>query len=156
MDFGTLLGFLSPVAGFLGSVIQKGFGIYEERQRHKNEMEKLELASRIDVQKADLALREVEKRMAGEAFTEAIKAQANLQAASRGARDFIALFRPGLTTLVLVASLLHATYLIYRGADATEFWRGIHSLASMSFGYWFGIRTFEKASEVRLAAPIKK
>lgn len=156
MDISAILGLVSPVAGFLGAVVQKGLGIFEERQRHRNEMEKLELASRIDVQKADLALREVEKRMAGEAFTEAIKAQANLQAASRGARDFVALFRPGLTTLVLVAAISHATYLIFQGADATEFWRGIHSLASMSFGYWFGIRTFEKASEVRLAAPIKK
>lgn len=156
MDFAAIFNLVSPAFGFLGAVVQKGLGIFEERQRHKNELERLEMASRIDIQKADLALREVEKRMAGEAFTEAIKAQAALIPASRGARDFISLFRPGLTTLVLVAAISHATYMLLQGADATEFWRAIHALASMSFGYWFGIRTFEKASDVRYAFPQKK
>lgn len=156
MNWTTLLGLASPVAGFLGAVVQKGLGIFEERQRHKNEMEKLELASRIDVQKADLNLREIEHKISGEAFNNAIQAQANLAPSSRWAKDLTSLFRPFLTTLVLVMALGHAWYLIAKGADATEFWQGIHSLASMSFGYWFGIRTFEKADQVRLAAPIKK
>jgi hypothetical protein len=156
MDISSLLGLASPVFGFLGAVVQKGVGIFEERQRHRNEMEKLELASRIDVQKADIALRQTREQQSGEAFTEAIKSQTAAVASHAWAKDVVALFRPGLTTLVLVASITHATYLVRQGADSTAFWQGIHSLASMSFGYWFGMRSFEKSANIRLAAPIKK
>lgn len=156
MNLSDALSLLSPAVGFIGAVVQKGVGIFEERQRHRNEMEKLELASRIDVQKADIALRQTREAAAGESFTEAIKAQAALPGATAKTKDIIALFRPGLTALVLVASISHATYLTFLGGvDATEFWRGIHALASMAFGYWFGVRSFEK-SEIRLAAPVRK
>lgn len=155
MDLSALLTLASPVAGFFGAVIQKGVGLFEERQRHRNEMEKLELASRIDVQKADLALRQSREEQAGTAFTAAINAQAALTGSSRKVKDIVALFRPGLTTVVLLAAIGQASYLMFKGGDASAFWQGIHSLAYMSFGYWFGIRSFEKPAEVRLAAPIK-
>lgn len=151
-----LLAIASPVVGFLGAIVQKGVGIYEERQRHRNEMEKLELASRIDVQKADLSLRQTQEDHSGAAFTEAIKAQAGLQAEGSRMRNAVVLFRPCLTTFTLLAAVGHATYLVLsEGADASEFWKGIHYLASMSYCYWFGVRQFSK-TEVRLAAPIKK
>jgi hypothetical protein len=156
MTSAALLTLVSPVAGFLGAVVQKGIGIFEERQRHKNEMERLELASRIDVQKADIALRQTREEQAGEAFTAAINAQAQAVPSHRWARDLVALFRPGLTTLVLVATIIHAWYLDSNGVDSTEFWQGVANLAYMSFAYWFGMRSFEKAPEIRLAAPAKK
>jgi hypothetical protein len=156
MTWTALLGLASPVAGFLGAVIQKGIGIFEERQRHKNEMERLELASRIDVQKADINLRQTREDHAGTAFTAAINAQTSATPSHGWAKDLVALFRPGLTALVLIATIAHAWYLDTAGVDSTDFWQGVASLASMSFGYWFGMRSFEKAPEIRLAAPIKK
>jgi hypothetical protein len=156
MNWSQILSLASPAFGFLGAVIQKSVGIFEERQRHRNEMERLELASRIDVQKADINLRQTREDHSGAAFTAAIQAQANATPAHSWAKDVVALFRPGLTALVLSASIGQASYLMFKGVDATEFWQGIHSLASMSFGYWFGMRSFEKAPEIRLAAPVRK
>lgn len=155
MALSTWLSLLSPTAGFLGALVQKGIGLYEERQRHRHEMERLELASRIDVQRADLALRQTREEQSGAAFTAAVQGQTTAGAAAshRWARDVIALFRPGLTTIVLMASIGHASWLMFSGADSTEFWQGIHSLSSMAFAFWFGVRTFDKAPEIRLAAP---
>lgn len=152
MNWETFLGLLSPAAGFLGAVVQKGVGIYEERLRHRNEMERLELAARVDVQKADLALRQTREDHAGRAFAAAIEAQAGLKTKHAWVTDFVALFRPGLTALVLAASIAHASYVVRHGGDADTYWQGIHALASMSFGYWFGMRSFEKTADVRIAA----
>lgn len=154
MPLSTWLSLLSPAAGFLGALVQKGLGIYEERQRHRQEMERLELASRIDLQKADLALRQTREEQSGAAFTAAIQGQSAAVASHRWARDVVALFRPGLTTVALLASIGHASWLMASGADATEFWQGIHSLSSMAFAFWFGVRTFDKAPELRVAAPV--
>lgn len=156
MELSSLFGLLSPAAGFLGAIAQKGLGIWEARLQHKAKMEELELASRIDVQKADIALRQTREDRAGEAFTAAVNAQATLAPSHGWSKDVVALFRPGLTTLVLLASIAHATWLMLDGADASAFWQGIHSLAAMSFAYWFGIRTIEKDTEIRLAAPLRK
>lgn len=158
MNWTQLLGLLSPAAGFLGAVVQKGVGIYEERQRHRHELERLELAARIDVQKADLSLRQTREDHAGQAFTAAIEAQGALKTRHAWVTDVVALFRPGLTTLVLLASIGHATFVVRQGGDADAYWQGIHALAAMSFGYWFGMRSFEKGggTDVRMAVAGKK
>lgn len=156
MALTDILSLVSPAAGFAGALIQKGLGIWEARLTHRNKMEELELMSRIDVQKADINLRQTREDHAGAAFTGAINAQAGVQPASVWAKNVVALFRPGLTSIALFASIGHASYLLLEGADSTLFWQGIHSLASMSYAYWFGIRTIEKADQIRLAAPIRK
>lgn len=145
LDITTLLGSVSGgVLGFAGALIQQGMSIWQAREAHKQRLAELELAAKVDLQKADINLRQTQEDRAGEAFTESIKAQAGLTGESRRVRDVIALFRPGLTTLLVVAAVAQAFIV---GGEAQQFFGlSLHNLATIAVGYWFGVRQMEKVN----------
>lgn len=156
MDLATLAaGPLGAAFGFLGSIIQKGLGIWESRQAHKQKMEELEVLSRIDLQKADLALRQTQEDRAGQAFTAAVKAQENQLPAHGWAKTALALFRPGLTLYLMLASTFMALVFQPNKPELLDFIIiSMFSMSSVSLGYWFGVRTQEKV-QVSQAFPRK-
>ena len=59
MDLSTLLA--GPIGGILGlggALVQKWMSMKEAKDNHQMKMEELRLASQIDLQKADIALRQ--------------------------------------------------------------------------------------------------
>lgn len=156
MDVTTL--FAGPAGaafGFFGSLLQKGLGIWEARQAHKQKMEELEVMSRIDLQKADILLRQTQEDRAGEAFTEAIKAQADLRPAHPWAKTVLALFRPGLTLYLMIASTGLAILFQPNKPELLDYIIvSMFSMSSVALGYWFGVRTQEKV-QITQAFPRK-
>lgn len=153
MDWSVILGSVSGgVLGFFGSLLTKGLSIFEARQNHKMELERMELASRIDLQKADLNLRQTREEQAGTAFTAAIAADAAATGESKWVRDFRSLWRPGLT-VVLVGV---ATVQSFCAADSTQdfIFLMLANLAAQSVGFWFGVRTFDKLAITPAARPV--
>lgn len=149
MDWTTILGSISGgVLGFAGGIVQKFVSIYEEKKKHEMEMQRLEFQGKLDVQKADLNLRQTQEDRAGEAFSKAIDAQSGLTGSTPWVKDVLALYRPGLTTLLLIiASVLF----FFVEADTQDYLvLAIISLAQLAAGYWFGQRSFEKAN-IRMA-----
>ena len=141
--------------GFLGSLLQKGLGMWEARSNHKMKLEEMEVLSRIDLQKADILLRQTQEEKAGEAFTAAIKAQEELKPAHAWAKTTLALFRPGLTLYLMLTSTVLA--LIFRPAKPElldYIIVSMFSMSSISLGYWFGVRTQEKV-QITQAFPRK-
>ena len=156
MDLATLAaGPLGAAFGFLGSIVQKGLGIWEARQAHKQKMEELEVMSRIDLQKADILLRQTQEDRAGEAFTAAVKAQENQTPAHGWAKTALALFRPGLTLYLMLASTFMAIVFQPQKPELLDFIiTSMFSMSSVSMGYWFGVRSMEKI-QVTQAFPKK-
>ncbi len=108
-------------------------------------LEELKLASQIDLQKADIALRSTIEEGNAETFGKAIDAQANLKPNSGWASDVITLFRPGLTLALWMSSIIMAVW--YRGSNPELMSFIITStfgMFSISVGYWFGVRTEQK------------
>jgi len=108
-------------------------------------LEELKLASQIDLQKADIALRSTIEEGNAETFGKAIDAQANLKASSGWAEDVLALFRPGLTLALWVSSMIMAVW--YRTTNPelmTFIITSTFGMFSISVGYWFGVRTEQK------------
>lgn len=148
MDLLTLAaGPAGAAFGFLGSLVQKGLGIWEARNNHKMKMEELEVMSRIDLQKADIFLRQTQEEKAGEAFTAAINAQEANKPAHAWARTVLALFRPGLTLYLMLASTALALIFKPSKPELLDYIiMSMFSMSSVSLGYWFGVRTQEKVS----------
>ena len=146
MDLMTLAaGPLGAVLGFAGSLVQKGLGIWEAKSAHKMKMEELEVMSKIDLQKADILLRQTQEDRAGEAFTAAVNAQNSMTPAHGWAKTVLALFRPGLTLYLMLASTLIA--IVFRSAkpELLDYIAvSMFSMSSVSLGYWFGVRTQDK------------
>lgn len=146
MDFTTLLaGPAGALLGLAGSLVQKWLGMKEKVADHKMKMEELELMSRIDLQKADIMFRQVVEEKAGESFKAAIDAQAASRPSSWWAKDFLALFRPGLTLALMISSTALAFW--YRSArpELLDFIIiSQFTMASVACGYWFGHRSEEK------------
>ena len=108
-------------------------------------LEELKLASQIDLQKADIALRSTVEEGNAQTFGKAIDAQANLKGSSSWALDVITLFRPGLTLALWLSSIIMAVW--YRGSNPELMSFIITStfgMFSISVGYWFGVRTEQK------------
>lgn len=145
MDWATILGSVSGgVVGFVGAIGQQVFTVWQKGKEHKMRMEELEVMSRVNLQQADLNLRATQEDHAGSAFTAAITAQAALTGSSPLVRDIIALFRPGLTALLVISAVIQALYV--GGESAAFFGMSIHNLAAITVGYWFGVRQFEKVA----------
>lgn len=155
MDLTTLAaGPLGALLGLGGSLIQKWLGMKEKSADHKMKLEELELMSRIDLQKADIMFRQTVEEKSGEAFKAAIDAQASLRPSSAWARDFIALFRPGLTLALMITSTGLAVWYHDARPELLEFIVvSMFSMSSVSTGYWFGHRTEEK---FQVKAAVKK
>lgn len=146
MDLSTLLA--GPIGGILGlggAIFQKWLSMKEAKDNHQMKMEELKLASQIDLQKADIALRQTTEEKNAESFTEAIKAQAGLKPASSVASDILALFRPGLTLALWVSSMILAVWYRNTNPELMSFIiTSTFGMFSISVGYWFGVRTEQK------------
>lgn len=146
MDLLTLLtGPVSGLLGLAGALVQKWMGMKEAKQNHEMRMAELELAARVDLQKADVLFRQTVEEKSGEAFKAAIEAQNSVKPAHAWARTFLAVFRPGLTLYLQFAST--AIALIFYKEMPTMLQFVVYSMFSMSavsLGYWFGVRTEEK------------
>jgi hypothetical protein len=161
MELTTLLttaatGPLGAILGLGGSLLQKWLSIKEAREQHKMRMEEMEIASRIDLQKAEILFRQVVEEKSGESFKAAIEAQGQLRASHAWAKTAIALFRPGLTLALMVASTSLAVWFHDAKPELLEFIIvSMFTMSSVSVGYWFGVRTDEK-HRVQAAFPVKR
>lgn len=144
------------IAGFLGSALPKIFGMIGDHFEHKRRMQELEVLSRIDLQKADLALRQTQEDRAGQAFTAAIKSQENMLPAHNWAKTSLALFRPGLTLFLLLGSITLSILFQPSKPELLDYIIvSMFNMSSISLGYWFGARTLEKV-QITQAFPAKK
>jgi hypothetical protein len=143
MDWTTILGSVSGgVLGFAGALVTKVVGIFEAREQHKMTMERLEMASKVDLQKADLSLRQTREESAGASFTAAIQADAAMPGESRWVRDFRAMWRPGLTAFLVLAAIVQGFWF---GQEIGAFIAiSLSSLAGQAVGFWFGVRQWDK------------
>ena len=146
MDWTSILaGPLGGILGLAGSLAQKWLGMKEAREAHAMKMAELEVMSKIDLQKADILFRQTVEEKSGESFKAAIEAQAALKPSSAWARDFISLFRPGLTLALLLGSVGLAIWNHDTKPELLEFIVvSMFTMSSVSVGYWFGVRTDEK------------
>lgn len=146
MDISTLIaGPIGGVVGLAGALCQKWMAIKESRENHAQKMSELELASKIDIQKADLTLRQTSEEQAGAAFSKAIDAQSQLKGSSPIAQDILALFRPGLTLLLWISSIVLSFMFKDSNPDMLEFIvTSTFTMFTVSTGYWFGVRTEDK------------
>lgn len=132
--------------GFAGALVTKVVGIFEAKQKHKMELERLELASKVDLQKADINLRQTREESAGASFTAAINADAAERGESRWVRDFRAMWRPGLTAFLVLAAIVNAFFF---SAEVGSFIAlSISSLAGQAVGFWFGVREWGKTTVI--------
>jgi hypothetical protein len=146
MDISTLIaGPIGGVLGLAGALTQKWMAIKESRESHAQKMAELQLASTIDVQKAGLTLRQTTEEQAGAAFSKAIDAQSGLKGSSPIAQDILALFRPGLTLLLWLSSLILSFMFRDSNPEMLEFIvTSTFTMFTVSTGYWFGVRTEDK------------
>ena len=146
MDLSTLLaGPIGSILGLGGAIFQKWLSMREAREKHQMRLEELRLASQIDLQKADIALRQSIEEGNASTFGKAIDAQAGLRANSGWATDVIALFRPGLTLALWVSSMILAVWYRNSNPELMSFIiTSTFGMFSISVGYWFGVRTEQK------------
>lgn len=146
MDITTLLaGPLGGAFGLLGGLAQKWLGMKEAAQSHSFKMAEMEIMSKIDLQKADILFRTTIEEKSGESFKAAIDAQANLKTEGAIASNIMALFRPGLTVYLLLASTAMAIWYQDAKPELLEFViTSMFMMSSTALGYWFGQRTEEK------------
>lgn len=147
MDLTTILtGPLGGLLGLGGALAQKWLGMKEAAQNHGFKMAEMEIMSKIDLQKADILFRTAVEEKSGEAFSKAIDAQAVLQPSTGWAKDFLALFRPGLTLVLLISSTGLAIWFHDSKPELLEFIVvSMFTMSSVATGYWFGVRNDEKA-----------
>ena len=153
-DLTTLVaGPLGGVLGFAGSLIQKWQDRVDRREAAQQRLAELEYLSKVELQKADINFRQTVEEKEGESFKAAIDAQSQLRGVGKTTANILALFRPGLTTVLIVASVVLAV--LYRESRPELLDYIIVSLFGMSSvacGYWFGVRTNEK-QQVQAAFP---
>ena len=153
MDWGAIVGNVASggLLGLIGSVASAGIGIWQTREQRKAkreeaelEMKRLELAGRIDLQKAEAALRETEVKSVASGFDASQAADANAHGASDGIQDFKAATRH-----VVVYLLIFLTGLIYffgASLDTQQVIVGtIVQLAVMAISWLYGQRGITQA-----------
>lgn len=143
MDFSTLLaGPLGGVLGLGGAIFQKWLSMKEAKDNHAMKMEELKVVSQIDLQKADINLRQTTEETNGMLFGKAIDAQAALRPSSSIVTDIISLFRPGLTLALWVSSTVLSVCYRNEQPELMNFIiTSTFGMFSISVGYWFGVRT---------------
>ena len=143
MDFSTLLaGPLGGVLGLGGAIFQKWLSMKEAKDSHAMKMEELKVVSQIDLQKADINLRQTTEETNGMLFGKAIDAQAALRPSSSIVTDIISLFRPGLTLALWISSTVLSVCYRNEQPELMNFIiTSTFGMFSISVGYWFGVRT---------------
>jgi len=143
MDLSTLLaGPLGGVLGLGGAIFQKWLSMKEAKDNHAMKMEELKVVSQIDLQKADINLRQTTEETNGVLFGKAIDAQAALRTSSSIVTDIISLFRPGLTLALWVSSTVLSVCYRNEQPELMNFIiTSTFGMFSISVGYWFGVRT---------------
>ena len=143
MDFSTLLaGPLGGVLGLGGAIFQKWLSMKEAKDNHAMKMEELKVVSQIDLQKADINLRQTTEETNGMLFGKAIDAQAALRPSSGIVTDIISLFRPGLTLALWISSTVLSVCYRNEQPELMNFIiTSTFGMFSISVGYWFGVRT---------------
>ena len=127
------------------SIFQKWMGMKEAREAHAQKLAEIEVMGKLDLQKADILFRSTVEEKSGEAFSKAIDAQAGLRPTSWWAKDFLSLFRPGLTLALMISSTSLAFWYNDTKPELMEFVIvSQFSLSSVAVGYWFGARQDEK------------
>ena len=156
MDLTTLLaGPAGAVLGLAGSLFQKWLGMREKAADHKMKLEEIEVLSKIDLQKADIMFRQTVEEKAGENLRAAIAAQAESKPAHAWAKTFLAVFRPGLTLVLMFSSTCLAVWFHDAKPELLEFIvTSMFTMSSVSVGYWYGYRSEEKF-KVQAAFPTK-
>ena len=149
MDFSTLLaGPLGGVLGLGGAIFQKWLSMKEAKDKHSMRMEELKVVSQIDLQKAEINLRQTTEETSATLFGKAIDAQAAARPSSGVVSDIIALFRPGLTVALWISS---TTLAVWYRSEQPELMNFIitstFGMFSISVGYWFGVRTEHKMAQ---------
>ena len=143
MDFSTL--FAGPLGGILGlggAIFQKWLSMKEAKDSHAMKMEELKVVSQIDLQKADINLRQTTEETNGMLFGKAIDAQAALRPSSSIVTDIISLFRPGLTLALWISSTVLSVCYRNEQPELMNFIiTSTFGMFSISVGYWFGVRT---------------
>jgi hypothetical protein len=157
MDITTLLaGPAGAALGLLGSLAQKWLGMKEKAADHKMKMEHLEVMSRVDLQKADIMFRATVEEKQGESLKAAIDAQAALRPSAPWANDFLSLFRPGLTLVLMISSTALAIWYNDTKPELAEFViTSLFTMSSVSVGFWFGSRENSKMA-ITQAFPTSK
>lgn len=150
IDWAPLIGSLSGgIIGFAGQLITKLVAMKEEKQKHAFKMTEMEFTSKLEVQKADLLLRQTTEEKSAEAFKSAVDAQGALQGSSPFVKDFLSLFRPGLTLLFFLLTFILFWFV---DADSQQYIIiSFVSLGSAAGGFWFGRREEVKLNSIRIA-----
>lgn len=113
MDWSALIGNVASggILGLVGSAFSIIGGIVQQRELrkakaedHAREIAKLELAARIDLQKAEQSLRETEAKSIASGFDASQAADANAHGASDWVSDFKALTRHVVVYLLIILS----------------------------------------------------
>ncbi len=146
MDLTTLLaGPLGGIIGLGGSLIQKWLGMKEAREAHAMKLAEMEIVGKLDLQKADILFRSTVEEKSGEAFKAAIEAQASLRPAHAWAKTALAIFRPGLTLVMLISSVALAAYYHETKPELMEFViTSLFTMSNVAVGYLYGVRTESK------------
>jgi hypothetical protein len=157
MDLSTLIaGPAGAILGLAGSLAQKWLGMKEKAADHKMKLEEIEILSRVDLQKADILFRTTIEEKQGESLKAAIEAQRESRPSAPWARDFLALFRPGLTLALMVCSTGLAFWFHDSKPELMEFIiTSMFTMSSVAVGYWFGHRT-ETKMQITQAFPARK
>lgn len=151
----AILGFFAgPAGGFIAALVQKGMSVFEGFLAHKQRMEELEVLSRIDLQKADIVYRGQVVAGQDASFKAAIDAQAAEAGGDKWAVDVMKLWRPFLTLVLMVIATVFAWQAGGSGDSLKEYATRFVILAEIALGYWFGVRTFDKAPSVQPAFPM--
>jgi hypothetical protein len=153
MDLGDLIGSAAKggLLGLGGSVATQVIGYFTAKQQAKDALEakSVDYAHAVEMAKLGQAGADIEAH-AAQALAKINGDIANLQASiadqtalggrvSQWAADALALFRPGLTTLLVLGAL--AFGLISRTSDAFS---ALVELAGLSVAWWFGSRDHGK------------
>lgn len=144
----SLLSALPALGGFAAGIIQKFVAIKEKRVDHELQMARLSAETERERTLADLKLRQTAEEQAGASFTKAIEAQSSYGELSLWVRNSLGLFRPGLTLLLFLITFI---LFFFVDADTQSFLAVSYlNLGQTAGGYWFGQRTFEKLTSVRV------
>jgi hypothetical protein len=136
---GGLLGILGSGLNIFGAIWQNREARAAKKEEHAQEMAKLELAARIDLQKAEQNLRETEAKAVASGFDASQAADANAHGASDWVADFKALTRH---VVVYMLILISACIYFFKSTDETQQLIAsiVLQLATMAITWLYGQR----------------
>lgn len=125
--------------GIIGSVINRGINYFEMGRRAKIEIDQKTLDYQHQINMAQLGMDKDAIVASFQGLEKAYDDQIGLSGrTSQWATDILALFRPGLTTLLVV---LTGAYAFYQSLDVFP---TLATMAGMAIAWWFGDRQMQK------------